>query len=72
MAMKFQASDVQKPLAAVWRIAEKGNRIHFGPNEGDNFIENIHTGKRIDMVRKGGSYVVEAGFVVEGFGRPAS
>ena len=69
--MKFQASDVQKPLAAVWRIAERGNRIHFGPEAEDNFIENIHSGKRIDMVRKGGSYVVEASFVAEGFARPA-
>ena len=71
MAMKFQASDVQKPLAAVWRIAEKGNKIHFGPDAGDNYIENIHTGKRINMVRKGGSYVMEVGFVTEGFIRPA-
>ena len=25
MGLGFQVSDVQKPLAAVWRIAEKGN-----------------------------------------------
>jgi hypothetical protein len=72
MGMKFQVSDVQKPLAAVWRIAEKGNRIHFGPNATDNYTENIAPGKKINMIRKGGSYVVEAEFVVEGFGRPAN
>ena len=65
LAMTFEASDVRKPLAAVWRIAEKGNRVQFGPSEGDNFIENVSTGKRIAMVRKGGSYVVPASFVAD-------
>ena len=27
MSLGFQVSDVQKPLAAVWRIAEKGNLV---------------------------------------------
>ena len=31
MKLGFQISDVQKPLAAVWRIAEKGNLVQFGP-----------------------------------------
>ena len=64
-------SDVQKPLAAVWRIAERGNRVCFGPDPRDNYIENIASGKKINMIRKGGSYVVEAKFVVEGFGGQA-
>ena len=55
MGMTFQASDVQKPLAAVWRIAEKGNIVRFGPKEEDNFIENVATGKRIQMVKGGGA-----------------
>ena len=31
--MEFQVSEVKKPLAAVWRIAGKGNRVCFGPGE---------------------------------------
>ena len=72
MGMGFQVSDVQKPLAAVWRIAEKGNIVHFGPKAEDNYIQNVATGQKIQMVRKGGSYVVEADFVMEkDFGRQA-
>ena len=72
IGMTFQASDVQKPLAAVWRIAEKGNRVCFGPGVEDNYIQNLKTGKKIQMVRKGGSYIVNADFVAEeGFHRQA-
>ena len=73
MSLGFQVSDVQKPLAAVWRIAEKGNVVQFGPRAEDNFIQNVQTKKKVQMVRKGGSYVIEADFVASdvGFGRQA-
>ena len=35
MGLNFQMSDVQKSLAAVWRIAEKGNIVQFGPRPED-------------------------------------
>jgi hypothetical protein len=63
MSLTFQVSDVQKPLAAVRRISEKGNRVVFGPTE--NYIENVATGRRIQMVKKGGSYVVPAELVIK-------
>jgi len=72
MSLKFQVSDVQKPLAAVRRISEKGNRVVFGP-EG-NYIENMKTGRKIQMVKRGGSYVVPAELLVKeaaGFQRQA-
>jgi hypothetical protein len=50
LGMTFQASDVQKPLAAVLRITEKGNRVCFGPKAEDNYIQNTMTGKKIQMV----------------------
>jgi hypothetical protein len=73
MSLGFQVSDVQKPLAAVWRIAEKGNLVQFGPRKEDNYIQNVATGKRIQMIRKAGSYVVEAAYVAKepGFARQA-
>jgi hypothetical protein len=73
MSLNFQVSDVQKPLVAVRRIAEKGNIVQFGPREEDNFIMNKMTGNKICMVRKGGSYVIPAEMIVEveGFTRQA-
>ena len=63
MGMEFQVSGVKKPLAAVWRIAEAGNLVQFGPKPGDNFIQNVRTGKRVGLRKKGGSYVLGVEFV---------
>jgi hypothetical protein len=74
MSLKFQVSDVQKPLAAVRRISEKGNKVVFGPKAEDNYIESVATGRRIQMVKKGGSYVVPAELIMKepaGFTRQA-
>jgi hypothetical protein len=74
MSLGFQVSDVQKPLAAVRRIAEKGNIVQFGPEDKDNFIMNAKSGMKIMMVKRGGSYVIPAEMVIEqaeGFPRPA-
>ena len=73
LSLGFQVSDVQKPLAAVWRIAEKGNVVQFGPRDEDNFIQNVESGRTINMVRKAGSYVIEADYVAQepGFTRQA-
>ena len=43
MSFGFQVSDVQKPLAAVWRIAEMGNIVQFGPKAEENYIQNVKT-----------------------------
>ena len=58
MGMEFQVSDVRRPLAAVWRIAEKGNLVQFGPTDTECFIQNIKTGDKVGLKRKGGSYVM--------------
>jgi hypothetical protein len=71
MSLTFQVSDVQKPLVAVRRIAERGNVVQFGPKEEDNFILNKGSGAKIQMVKKGGSYVIPAEFLVQDFPRPA-
>ncbi len=72
MSLGFQVSDVQKPLAAVWRIAERGNLIQFGPRAEDNFIVNRETQKKVMMVRRNGMYVIEAEFAQQpGFTRQA-
>ena len=64
-AITFQATGVRKPLAAVSRIVENGNRVVFSP-EG-SFIEHIGTGKRIDLEREAGTYVMNVKFLTQGF-----
>ena len=47
--------DVQKPLAAVWRIADKGNLVQFGPNPENNFIQNVErlrAEKAVEFLKK--------------------
>ena len=62
MGLEFQVSDVRKPLAAVWRIAEKGNIVQFGPTDADCFIQNIRSKEKVGLRRKGGSYVMAVDF----------
>ena len=34
----FQVAAVRKPVISVKRICEKGNRVCFGPEDGDNYL----------------------------------
>ena len=63
VGLRFQVTDVKKPLLAVRRLVEKGNVVRFGPKPGESYIANIETGKRIPMERKGHSFVTKAEFV---------
>ena len=72
VGLKFQVTDVKKPLLAVRRLVEKGNVVSFGPEPEQNYIRNIATGKQIAMERKGGAFIINAHFVKEmesGFAR---
>ena len=60
--LRFHVTDVKKPLLAVRRIAEMGNRVHFGPNVEDNYIEHMITGERINLHRERGIYSIEGTF----------
>ena len=63
--LKFQVTDVTKPLLAVRRLVEKGNVVSFGPEDNQNYIHNTTSGKRVPMEKKGGSFVIRAAFVAE-------
>ena len=67
-AMRFQVSDVTKPLAAVVKIAEKGNVVQFGPREEHCFIQNLGTGKRIPIKKEGNAYVLNVEFMSQASG----
>ena len=63
LGMTFQVTEVRKPLAAVWRLTEKGNVVQFGPEEHQNFVLNLQTNKKIRLHRRGGSYVLKVEYM---------
>lgn len=67
VGLKFQVTDVRKPLLAVRRLVEKGNKVVLAGGEGESYIKNEATGVKIPIKKKGGSFVIEAHFVMRGF-----
>jgi hypothetical protein len=65
VGLRFQVTDVRKPLLAVRRLVERGNVVQLGPETEHSYIMNVETGKRIMMERKGGSFVIAANFVTQ-------
>ena len=49
----FQVAGVHKPLLSVKRVADQGNRVIFGAEGEDSFIENKATGNRIELLPMG-------------------
>ena len=47
-------------LASVSRIPESGNRVHFGGDEKECFIENVKSGRKIPLRQEGNVYVIYA------------
>ena len=67
MKIKFQVADVKKPLMAVKRIVENGNRVVF--SEGGSYIVNDKTGDKLKLRENGrGSYLMDVEFVGGGKG----
>jgi hypothetical protein len=75
VGIKFQVTDVRKPLLAVRRLVERGCVVTMADGEGESFIANKGSKLKIPIVKKGGSFVIEARFVkkvlAEGFQRQA-
>ena len=64
MSLGVQVSDIKKPLAAEWSIADKGNMAESGPSTDENLGHYVKSGGRVPMVRKGRSYVFYAEFMI--------
>ena len=63
MKVDFQVAAVKKPLMSVKRICENGNRVCFGPDDGDNYVVNKKTNKKVPLRPNGkGSYLLDAKF----------
>ena len=65
VGLKFQVTDVKRPLLAVRRLVEKGNVVMFGPEPHQTYILHVASGRRIPMERRGGTFVIKAHFVKE-------
>jgi len=57
IAIRFNISNVQRPLAAASKVAGQGNRIIMEGSGG--YIENIATGERIQLRLERGVYVFD-------------
>ena len=65
LEMTFQVTDVKKPLLAVSRLCERGNLVQFGPEPHQNFVQNVSTGVRLALKRRGNSWVLPGEFAQE-------
>ena len=64
MGMGFQVcSEVRQPLAAVWRMCNRRNVVQFGPTNETCFVQKISSGKRVELRKKGGAYVIDSVFI---------
>ena len=54
---------MKKPLLAVRRLVDKGTVAVLSEVKGESYIMNKEAKVRIPIVKKRGSFVVEAGFV---------
>ena len=72
--MAFQVTNVQKPLASVRRIVERGNKVVFGGERGQSNIEGSN-GKKVMLNEKVGIHTLAVEFLQdlsnEGFARQA-
>ena len=64
----FQVTDATRPLAAVSKIVQKGNRVVFDPR--GSYIENIKSGQQIGLIEVGGTYQMDVEYVTNNLGFP--
>ena len=63
VGLTFQVTDVKKPLLAVRRLVERGNKVVLSANEGESYIQHVETKTKVPVRKKGGPFVIEAHFV---------
>ena len=61
----FQVTQTWKPFASVSKIVRKGDRVVFGTDR--NYIENLQTGKQIELTEENGTYHLDVEFISPGF-----
>ena len=61
----FQVTQTRKPLASVSKIVKKGNGVVFGTDR--SYIENLQTGKQIELTEENGRHHLDVEFYLPGF-----
>ena len=56
--MTFHLTDARRMLASVARVTEARNDVHFAEGEGNSFVHNRKTGRRIRLRKEGNVYVM--------------
>ena len=63
IGLKFQVTDVRKPLLAVRSLVEKENKVVLVGDDEESYVMNKATKVKIPVKKKGGAFVIEAHFV---------
>ena len=63
IGLKFQVTDVRKPLLAVRRLVEKRNKVVLAGDDEESYVTSKATKVKIPVKKKGGAFVIEAHFV---------
>ena len=58
-SINFQVTDFKKPLAAVFKIVEKGNWVCFGPGEAYIYSMAMEKQTKLDLINGTSSLDVE-------------
>ena len=61
--MVFQVADVERILIGVTPLTRMGNEVNLRENDGE--VRHIASGRTINLVRKGGVYVMPMHFLVD-------
>jgi len=66
--MKAQVCEVNKALLSVHRVVQAGNRVVFSAS--GSFVQDEQTGETMELVEKGGMYMLRLWVKAQGFGGP--
>ena len=66
--MKAQVCEVNKALLSVHRVVQAGNRVVFSAR--GSFVQDEQTGETMELVEKGGVYMLRLCVKAQGFGGP--
>ena len=66
--MKAQVCEVNKALLSVHRVVQAGNRVLFLAS--GSFVQDEQTGETMELVEKGGMYMLRLWVKAQSFGGP--
>ena len=67
--MRFNVANVKKPLAAVAKVVEAGNRVVLDPDPEKSYIENLETKEKMKLKKEKGVYILEVKYEAGDIGK---